>query len=63
MVKRKMQNANECFNITIWERIPSKTFVTLPNLEFDVFDVVANFNIGMKTSVLICEKVSFAPSV
>ena len=34
----KTQNANESFNGTIWERIPKNTFVTLPNLEFGVYD-------------------------
>ena len=39
------------------------TFVTLPNLEFGIYDAVANFNIGMKTSVLIYEKLNFVPGV
>ena len=59
----KTQNANESFNDAIWERIPKTTFVTLPNLEFGVYDAVANFNIGMKASVLIYEKLNFAPGV
>ena len=52
----KTQNANESFNGTIWERIPKNTFVTLPNLEFGVYDGVAHCNIRMKASVLIYEK-------
>ena len=55
----KAQNANESFDGTIWERIPRTTFVTLPNLEFGVYDAVANFNIGIKASVLIYEKINF----
>ena len=38
-------------------------FVTLPNLEFGVYNDVANFNIGMKALVLIYEKLNFPPSV
>ena len=59
----KTQNANESFNGTIWERIPKNTFVTLPNLEFGVYDGVAHSNIRMKASVLIYEKINFAPVV
>ena len=44
----KTQNANESFNGTIWESIPKNTFVTLPNLEFGVYDGVAHCNIRMK---------------
>ena len=44
----KTQNGNESFNGLIWERIPKTTSVTLLNLDFGVYDAVANFNIGMK---------------
>ena len=59
----KTQNANESFNGTIWERIPKNTFVTLPNLEFGVYDGVAHCNIRMKASVLIYEKLNFVSVV
>ena len=59
----RTQNANESFNGKIWERIPKNTFVTLPSLEFGVFDALAHFNIGMKASVLIHEKLHFVPGV
>ena len=59
----KTQYANESFNGTIWERIPKNTFVTLPNLEFGVYDGVAHCNIRMKASVLIYEKLNFVPVV
>ena len=56
----KTQNANERFNGTIWERIPKNTFVTLPNLEFGVYDGgAAHCNIRMQASVLIYEKLNF----
>ena len=59
----KSQNANESFNGTIWECIPKNTFVTLPNLEFGVYDGVAHCNIRMKASVLIYEKLNFIPVI
>ena len=54
----KTQNANECFNGTIWERISKNAFVTLPYLEFGVYDGAAHCNIRMKASVLIYEKLN-----
>ena len=59
----KTQNANESFNGTLWERIPKNTLVTLPNLQFGVYDAVARFNIGMKASVLIYVKLHIIPGV
>ena len=59
----KTQNANESFHGTIWERIPKKTFVILPNLDFGVYNGVAHCNIRMKVSVLIYEKLNFVPVV
>ena len=57
----KTQNANESFNTMIWNRIPQDTFVSLPSLQFGVYNAVSNFNIGMKASVLTCEKLGFHP--
>ena len=37
-----------------------KILVTLPNLEFGFYDAAARFS-GMKASVLIYEKLNFAP--
>ena len=55
----KTQNPNESFTCTIWERFPKNTFVTLPNLEFGIYDYVARYNIRTKVSVLIYEKLNF----
>ena len=57
----KTQNANESFNGTIWEGIPKNPFVTIPNLEFGVYDGVAHCKIRIKASVLIYEKLNFVP--
>ena len=59
----KTQNANESFNGMIWDRIPKDMFVLLPSLQFGVYDVVSNFNIGMKASVLTIEKIGFDAGV
>ena len=47
----------------IWDRIPKDMFVLLPSLQFGVYDVVSNFNIGMKASVLTIEKLGFDAGV
>ena len=52
------QNQNESFNATIWERLPKTRFDSRTQLEFGVYDAVANFNIGRKASVLIFEKLN-----
>ena len=57
----KTQNANESFNATIWERIPKSKYVSHNQLEFGVYDAVANFNIGRKASVLLFEYLDMIP--
>ena len=59
----KTQNTNEGFTVRIWERILKNTFVTLPSLEFGVYDAVSHFSIEMKASVLVYEKLDFVPGV
>ena len=36
-----------------WERIPKTSYVSLSQLQLGVFDVVANFNVGRRASILI----------
>ena len=57
----KTQNANESFNSMIWDRLPKTRYVSLANLKFGVYDAVANFNIGMKASVLVFEQLNMLP--
>ena len=57
----KTQNANESFNAKIWDRIPKNNYVSLDNLKFGVYDAVGNYNIGMKSTVLIFEKLEMIP--
>ena len=57
----KTQNHNECFNKTIWERLPKTKFVTLKQLEFGVYDALSNFNIGRKASILTYERMNMVP--
>ena len=63
MFDGKIQNVNKSFNSTIWERISKNTIITLPNLEFGVYDGEAHCNIKIKASVLIFEKLNFVPVV
>ena len=57
----KTQNHNESFNGMVWNRIPKTTYLSYQQLEFGIYDAVANFNIGFKASVLIYEKLGFCP--
>ena len=57
----KTQNQNESFNSMIWDRIPQMRYVSFTQLEFGMYDAVANFNIGKKASVLIYEKMNLIP--
>ena len=45
------------------ETYSENDFRYITNLEFGVYDTVSNFNIGMKASILIYEKLHFAPGV
>ena len=55
------QNQNESFNAMILDRLPKSKYVSFTPLQFGVYDVVANFNIGRKASVLIFEKLGIIP--
>ena len=44
----KTQNANECFNGMIWERLPKTKYVGFEKLKLGVFDDIANFNYGKR---------------
>nr|XP_047137499.1 uncharacterized protein LOC124814004 [Hydra vulgaris] len=57
----KTQNCNESFNNLIWYRLPKSNYVGLASLEFGVYDAVANYNIGMKSVILIYEKLNMKP--
>ena len=55
------QNANESFNVMTWERVPKSRFVGYEKLKFGIFDAVASFNIGSKSSLQIMEKLGLTP--
>ena len=55
------QNQNKSFNSMVWDQIPKARYVSLTQLEFGVYDTVANFSIGKKASVLIYEKMNLIP--
>ena len=55
------QNQNESLNCMIWERIPKTKYVGFTQLEFGVYDAVANFNIGRKSTVDIYRRLGMVP--
>ena len=55
------QNQNESLNCMIWERIPKTKYVWITQLEFGVYDAVANFNIGRKSTVDIYRRLGMVP--
>ena len=57
----KTQNQNESFNAMIWDRIPKTKYVALPQLELGVYDAICAFNIGLKSTVLIFQKLGMIP--
>ena len=57
----KTQNCNESFNNLICKRIPKAEYVSLDCLKFGLYDAVGHFNIGMKSSVLVYEKLNMVP--
>lgn len=57
----KTQNHNESLNGMIWNRIPKTRYCSHTQLEFGVYDAIANFNIGHKSSVLVYEELGFCP--
>ena len=57
----KMQNANECFNGMIWERLPKTKYVGCEKLKSGVFNAIANFNHGKKASIVIITEMNLVP--
>ena len=47
----------------IWDRLPKSRYVSFAPLQYEVYDAVANFNIGRKASVLIFEKLGMIPRI
>ena len=57
----KTQNANESFNVMIWDRIPKIHYIGLAKLELGVYDAIANFNDGSKATLDIFKQVNVEP--
>ncbi|GFS80971.1 putative kolobok1-1 nv [Trichonephila clavipes] len=43
----RMQNANECFNGIVWQRVPKEVFVSLKTIKFGSHDAIIHFNEGL----------------
>ena len=46
----------------ILEHIPKTSYVSLSQLQLGVFDVISNFNVGRRVSILIYEFMNIIPS-
>ena len=46
----------------IWECIPKTSHVSLSQLQLGVFDVISNFSVGRRVSILIYEFMNIIPS-
>ena len=57
----KTQNANESYNVMIWNKVPKHTHVGLKNLFFGVSDAIANFNYGQKATIDVFRTLNIAP--
>ena len=57
----KTQNQNESFNGTVWNRLQKTTYVDYHKLSLGVYDAVAVFNNGHKTSIDIYENMNMRP--
>lgn len=54
----KTQNANECFNGILWQRIPKDVFVCLKTLKLGANDAVIQFNDGFKGCLNVFSKLN-----
>ena len=50
-----IQNANESFNSTVWERLPKSTYCGMKKLQFAVYDAIPIYNNGRKATLDIVE--------
>lgn len=49
----KTQNANECFNGVVWQRVPKTVFVSLKTVKLGAYDAVIQFNEGYQGSLKV----------
>ena len=59
----KTRNANESFNVMIWNGIPKATHVGINNLSLRVYDVIAYFNYGMKATLDVFKMLNIEPGI
>lgn len=57
----KTQNANECFNGMIWQRVPKDVHMSLPILLFGLYDAVCHFNDGNRSVLAILKEAGIEP--
>lgn len=57
----KTQNANECFNGIIWQRVPKDIFVCLKTLKCGALDALIQFNDGYQGCLNVLRKFNIIP--
>lgn len=57
----KTQNANECFNGMVWQRVPKDVYVSLPILLFGLYDAVIQFNDGNRGILDVLQQAGIEP--
>ncbi|GFY26179.1 uncharacterized protein TNCV_354951 [Trichonephila clavipes] len=52
------QNANECFNGMVWQKVPKEVFVSLKTIKFGSYDAVIHFNEGLNGCLKVFNKMN-----
>ena len=58
---KKTNKQNESSNALIWEHAPKGVYLSLPKLNFAVYDAVSVFNDGRRGSLKVLEGVGIEP--
>ncbi|GFY06797.1 uncharacterized protein TNCV_482021 [Trichonephila clavipes] len=54
----RTQNANECFNGIVWQKVPKEVFVSLKTIKFGSYDAVIHFNEGLNGCLKVFNKMN-----
>ncbi|GFV33672.1 uncharacterized protein TNCV_4567871 [Trichonephila clavipes] len=52
------QNANECFNGIVWQKVPKEVFVSLKTVKFGSYDAIIHFNEGLNGCLKVFNKMN-----
>ncbi|GFU35528.1 uncharacterized protein TNCV_3852711 [Trichonephila clavipes] len=54
----RTQNANECFNGIVWQKVPKEVFVSLKPIKFGSYDAIIRFNEGLNGCLKVFNKMN-----